>query len=75
MEGAAVIGDEHDLEHAVQDELRLVEAGHPDEEMSMPIADWQFDPTDVQRYEVGLHTLLGAVEAEHDGEHQGPPAL
>jgi hypothetical protein len=32
----------------------------------MPIADWQFDPTDVERYEVGLHTLLGAVEAEHE---------
>jgi hypothetical protein len=61
-----VIGDEQDLEHAVQDELRLVEAGHPEEEMSMPIADWQFDPTDVERYEVGLHTLLGAVEAEHE---------
>jgi hypothetical protein len=61
-----VIGDEQDLEHAVQDELRLVEAGRPEEEMSMPIADWQFDPTDVERYEVGLHTLLDAVEAEHE---------
>lgn len=60
-------GDEQDLEHAVQDELRLVEAGRPEEEMGMPIADWQFDPTDAQRYEVGLHTLLDAVEAEHDG--------
>jgi hypothetical protein len=67
-----VIGDEHDLEHAVQDELRLVEAGHAEEEMSMPIADWQFDPTDVQRYEVGLHSLLGAVEAEQDGGPQAP---
>lgn len=62
-------GDEYDLEHAVQDELRLAEASHPEEELSLPITDWQFDPTDVERYEVGLHTLLGAVEAEHE---QGP---
>ncbi|WP_112263901.1 hypothetical protein [Lentzea terrae] len=64
-----MIGDEYDLEHAVQDELRLAEAGRPEEELGLPIADWQFDPTDVQRYEVGLHTLLDAVEAEHE---QGP---
>lgn len=62
-------GDEYDLEHAVQDELRLAEAGRSEEELGMPIAEWQFDPTDVQRYEVGLHTLLDAVEAEHE---QGP---
>lgn len=62
-------GDEYDLEHAVQDELRLAEAGRSEEEPGMPIAEWQFDPTDVQRYEVGLHTLLDAVEAEHE---QGP---
>ena len=59
-------GDEYDLEHAVQDELRLAEAGHPEAELGLPITDWQFDPTDAERYEVGLHTLLGAVEAEHD---------
>ena len=61
-----MIDDERDLEHAVQDELRLAEAGRPEEELGMPISDWQFDPADVERYEVGLHTLLGAVETEHD---------
>ncbi|SFR28109.1 hypothetical protein SAMN04488564_112220 [Lentzea waywayandensis] len=61
-----MIGDGRDLEREVEDELRLVEASRPDEEMREPIEDWRFDPTDAQRYEIGLHTLLDAVEAEHD---------
>lgn len=67
-------GDWRDLEREVKDELRMAEASKPEEEMGMPLADWQFDPTDVQRYEVGLHTLLDAVEAEHEGPQPGPLA-
>ncbi|MFS8102442.1 hypothetical protein LFM09_35485 [Lentzea alba] len=67
-------GDWRDLEREVEDELRMAKASRPDEEMSAPIEDWRFDPTDVQRYEVGLHSLLDAVEAEHDGSQQGPLA-
>ncbi|GHH40716.1 hypothetical protein [Lentzea cavernae] len=64
-------GDRYDLEHAVQDELRLVEASRPGAELE-PIADWQVDPTEVQRYEIGLHSLLDAVEAPDEGQHHGP---
>ncbi|MET9633743.1 hypothetical protein ABZX92_40420 [Lentzea sp. NPDC006480] len=59
-------GDERDLAREVRDELRLAEASSPEVEMSEPITDWRFDPTDVERYEAGLHSLLAAVEAERD---------
>jgi hypothetical protein len=29
----------------------------------VPVDEWLFDPADAQRYEIGLHNLLGAVEA------------
>ncbi|PWK78540.1 hypothetical protein C8D88_1282 [Lentzea atacamensis] len=67
-------GNGFELEGAVEEEIRLAEASQPDEELREPIANWQFDPTDVQRYEVGLHTLLDAVEAEQGSRHHSPPA-
>ncbi|WP_394618925.1 hypothetical protein JNUCC0626_07440 [Lentzea sp. JNUCC 0626] len=68
-------GDRRELEHSVQDELKLVEGSHFAEEMLEPIANWQFDPTDVQRYEVGLHSLLDAVETRDAGPPRDPFAL
>lgn len=58
----------HELEQEVEAELDLAEASRPEEIMGLPSAEWPFDPMDVQREQVGLRSLLGAVEAmEGDG--------
>jgi hypothetical protein len=65
------IGDNtflHELELNVSTELTLAESGQPEEEaVDLSMDEWLFDPADAQRYEVGLHNLLGAVEALEDG--------
>ena len=54
----------YELELNVCAELTLAETGPPEEEaVGLPIEAWLSDPADAQRYEVGLHNLLGAVEA------------
>ena len=56
------------LELNVRTELTLAETGPSQEEaLSVPIDEWLIDPADAQRYEVGLRSLLGAVEALEDG--------
>ena len=56
------------LELNVRTELALAESGQPWEEaVRLPIDEWLSDPPDDQRYEVGLRSLLGAVEALEDG--------
>ena len=58
----------HDLELDVSTELVLAGTSQPEEEaVRLPVDEWLFDPADAQRYEVGLHNLLGAVEALEDG--------
>jgi hypothetical protein len=70
----------HELELNVRAELTLAQTGPPEEEaVSVPIGEWLFDPADEQRYEVGLHALLGAVETLEHGSRDGddprtPPA-
>jgi hypothetical protein len=55
------------LELDIRIELTLVETNQPEEEaISVPIDEWLVDPADEQRYEVGLRSLLGAVEALED---------
>jgi hypothetical protein len=57
----------HELELTVRAELTLAESGPPEEEAAgEPIDQWLSDPADDQRYETGLRTLLGAVEALED---------
>ena len=59
----------HELELTVRTELTLAETGSPEEEaISVPIDEWLSDPADAERYEIGLRGLLGAIEAEEDGE-------
>jgi len=54
----------YELELNVSTELTLAETGQPEEEaVRVPLDEWLFDPADAQRYEIGLHNLLGAVEA------------
>jgi hypothetical protein len=58
----------YELELNVSTELTLAESGQPEEEAAgVPLDEWLFDPADVQRYEIGLHNLLGAVEALEEG--------
>jgi hypothetical protein len=61
-----------ELEINVCTELTLVETGPPEEEaLGLPIEEWLSDPAEEQRYEVGLHDLLGAVEAMRRIETEG----
>ena len=56
------------VERNVRAELALAQAGQPEEEVvDVPIDEWLVDPEDEQHYEVGLRSLLGAVEALEGG--------
>ena len=58
----------HELELNVSTELVMAETSQPEEEaVNVSLDEWLFDPADAQRYEIGLHNLLGAVEALEDG--------
>jgi hypothetical protein len=59
----------YELEIEIEEEVALVESSHPEEVMDLPVTEWQFDPTDVEREEIGLRGLLGAVEAL-EGDHR-----
>jgi len=52
----------HQLEIEVQEELVLAESSESPDLGDSP-AEWLFDPADIEREEVGLRNLLGAVEA------------
>jgi hypothetical protein len=57
----------HKLELTVRTELTQAETSQPEEAAGVPIDEWLFDPADAQREEVGLRSLLGAVESLEDG--------
>ena len=59
------------LELTVRAELAQVETSPPEEAACVPIDQWLTDPADEQRYEVGLRTLFGAVEALEDSKAEG----
>jgi hypothetical protein len=46
----------------IEEEMTLVESSHPEQAIGLPVTDWLFDPTDVEREEIGLRGLLDAVE-------------
>lgn len=58
----------HGLEVDVEAEITIAEASHAEDVAATPVTEWRFDPTDAERYEVGLRGLLGAVEAVEDAE-------
>ena len=61
----------HELELTVRAELTLAETSQPAEQAGgVPGDEWLPDP-DVQRYEVNVRTLLGAVEALEDASGPG----
>lgn len=66
-------GDEEpvlrELEVDVRAELTLAE--HSRREFDVPLEELLFDPTEAERYEVGLRGLLGAAHAlEDDGQRK-----
>lgn len=50
------------LRSEVEAEVRMVQASYLPEADGESSANWMFDPVDVQREWVGLHTLLDAVD-------------
>jgi hypothetical protein len=65
----------HELELTVKEELTLAETSLPEEQADgTPGDEWPLDP-DVERYDVVLRALLGAVEALEDTSGPGgdPP--
>jgi len=61
----------HELELDVRTELTLAETSQPEEADVVPGDEWLPDP-DVQRYDVLLRPLLGAVEAMEDTSRECP---
>jgi hypothetical protein len=59
-----------ELEVEVEAELNLAESSRPEEIIGVPSSEWLFDPMDAQREEVGLRSLLGAVEAMEGDDHR-----
>jgi hypothetical protein len=59
------------LELTVRAELTQAETSRPEEAACVPIDQWLTDPADEQRYEAGLRTLFGAVEALEDSKTEG----
>jgi hypothetical protein len=59
-----------ELELTVSAELAQAETSQP-EAACVPIDQWLTDPADDQRYEVGLHSLFGAVDALEDTKAEG----
>ncbi|MEV4173390.1 hypothetical protein [Nonomuraea sp. NPDC049709] len=61
----------YELKAEVEIELTLAEASHPEEEMELPVTEWLFDPTDVEREEIGLRGLHDAVEVLEEHSRHG----
>ncbi|MFI7703983.1 hypothetical protein [Nonomuraea sp. NPDC049480] len=58
------------LKVEVEVELTVAEASRPEEMTDLPVTDWLFDPTDVEREEIGLRGLLDAVEVLEDDRNE-----
>lgn len=62
----------HELEVEVETEIEQVESSAPADDVVVPPSEWLFDPTDIDREEASLRSLLGAVEAL-EGDHRQDP--
>jgi hypothetical protein len=68
--------DEHPilrhLRSEVEAELLMVQSDPPAEALDLSPTEWLSDPSEVERFRIGLHGLLGAVDAlERDPEPEG----
>ncbi|MEV6984563.1 hypothetical protein AB0M95_25355 [Sphaerisporangium sp. NPDC051017] len=61
----------YEVEIEVEAELTLAEASHPEDAAALPVTGWLFDPTDVERQEIGLRGLLEAVEVLENDSRSG----
>jgi hypothetical protein len=66
-------GDLDDLRREVSEELALAESSRSEETMLDPVADWKFDPTEVESYEVELRTLRDAIDVVEVHAHPHDP--
>ncbi|MFI7635113.1 hypothetical protein [Nonomuraea sp. NPDC049400] len=64
----------YELKAEVEIELTAAEASRPQEELDLPVTDWLFDPTDVEREEIGLRGLIDAVEVLEEDSGPGDHA-
>ena len=67
----------HELELNVRTELTIVETSQPEAEADGVLTVESLLEEDIQRYELGLRSLLGAIEAVEDGSRPGddrPPS-
>jgi hypothetical protein len=65
----------YELELNVRAALTQAGTSRPEEEaVRIPIDEWLFDPADVQRYEIGLRALLGAIKALEGGSGPRRPS-
>ncbi len=53
----------HELEIEVELELDMIRASHPEQTIDVSSSDRLVDPTDAEREEVVLRSILGAAEA------------
>ena len=56
----------HELEVEVEGDLVIAESSTSGEVIVVAETEWLFDPTDVEREQVGFRSLLGAVESLED---------
>ncbi|MFC4112183.1 hypothetical protein [Nonomuraea zeae] len=63
-----------ELEIEIEAEVTLVESSHAEEAVNLSVTEWLFDPTEVEREEIGLRGLLDAVEVLEDGSGPGDHA-
>jgi hypothetical protein len=57
-----------ELEVTIRTDLTEAEISETEEEeIALPIGQWQFDPEDTERYQISLRGLLGAVEVLEEG--------
>jgi len=56
----------HEFQVEVEEELDVVRASHPQEALDGSPVEWLFDPTGIEREQVGLGNVLAAVEALED---------
>lgn len=59
------------LELDVRAELAEAESSQPVDAIGVPPDRWLFDPADAQREDVGLRSLLGAVQALEGDQRPG----
>ena len=52
-------------------ELALADASYAQDALGQPQSEWLFDPIDIDREEIGLRSLLGAVQNLQAGRSDG----